>query len=205
MAVLFENVYGLSEAQIGLTFIANGVGSMVGTLTTGKILNSDYQKIKRTHSAKFPYATEDDFPLERARLRLVAPFAALQCMSLLVFGWTIEHHVHIAVPITMTFWTGWTAVSIQSVVMTYLVDAFPDRSAAASAALNLARCEFAAGGTSFVMPMVNRIGCGWTFTVCAGVQVFAVSGLVVQRQYGPRWREEAAKEIKKKTGSGGVY
>ncbi|KAK6697893.1 hypothetical protein SNK05_010743 [Fusarium graminearum] len=42
MSSLFEDKYGLSETHIGLTFIANGVGSMVGTLVTGKILNMDY-------------------------------------------------------------------------------------------------------------------------------------------------------------------
>jgi hypothetical protein len=53
--------------------------------------------------------------------------------------------------------------------MTYLVDAFYDRSAAASASLNLARCLFAAGGTSFVMPMINGIGAGLALTICVVV------------------------------------
>ncbi|KAH8705062.1 major facilitator superfamily domain-containing protein [Talaromyces proteolyticus] len=37
MSFLFKSRYGLTEIQIGLTLIANGVGSMVGTLVTGKI------------------------------------------------------------------------------------------------------------------------------------------------------------------------
>lgn len=41
MSSLFKTRYGLSETQIGLTFIANGVGSMVGTLITGNILDMD--------------------------------------------------------------------------------------------------------------------------------------------------------------------
>ena len=44
MSSLFARIYHLSETQIGLTFIANGVGSMVGTLVTGKLLDHDYQK-----------------------------------------------------------------------------------------------------------------------------------------------------------------
>lgn len=194
MSVLFQDKYGFNETELGLTFIANGVGSMMGTLTTGKLLNLDYRKVKDAYSAKFPVATDDAFPLEKARLRLVAPFSILQCVSILVFGWTVQYQVHIAVPIVCTFLTGWTAVSIQSVVMTYLVDAFPDRSAAASAGLNLARCEFAAGGTSFVIPMINRIGSGWTFTVCVGVQMVALSGLCLQWMYGQKWRQEAMEE-----------
>ncbi|KAF5572852.1 multidrug transporter [Fusarium pseudoanthophilum] len=207
MSSLFEDKYGLTETQIGLTFIANGVGSMVGTLITGKILNVDYRRFKARHDAHIASSnTEDDvelantrkrqeneFPLETARLRLVPLFSLLQCASILLFGWTIQYpyKVHIAVPIVSTFITGWSAVSMQSVVMTYLVDVFHDRSAAASASLNLARCLFAAGGTSFAMPMINSIGVGLAFTVCVAVQGVAVVSLAVQWKFGAKWRREA--------------
>ncbi|KAF5965020.1 major facilitator family transporter [Fusarium bulbicola] len=212
MSSLFEDKYGLTETQIGLTFIANGVGSMVGTLITGKILNIDYRRFKARHDARIASIntgdgvepantkkTQDDFPLETARLRLVPLFSLLQCASILLFGWTIQypHRVHIAVPIVSTFITGWSAVSMQSVVMTYLVDVFHDRSAAASASLNLARCLFAAGGTSFVMPMINSIGVGLAFTVCVAVQVVAVVSLAVQWKFGAKWRRAAEDERSK--------
>jgi MFS family permease len=204
MSSLFAEHYGLSETQIGLTFIANGVGSMIGTLVTGKILDIDYRQVKTKHEARLrqlEIESEDEsvrgpgdsFPLEEARLRLVPVFTLLQCVSITLFGWTIQYpdRVSIAVPIVSTFITGWTAVSTQSVIMTYLVDVFPDRSAAASASLNLARCLFAAGGTSFVMPMVNGIGVGLAFTVCVAVQVVAVVGLAVQWRFAGRWRRQA--------------
>ncbi|EWZ38693.1 major facilitator superfamily domain-containing protein [Fusarium oxysporum Fo47] len=207
MSSLFEDKYGLTEIQIGLTFIANGVGSMVGTLITGKILNLDYRRFKARHDARIASsntaddvepvntrtAQENDFPLETARLRLVPLFSLLQCASILLFGWTIQypHRVHIAVPIVSTFITGWSAVSMQSVVMTYLVDVFHDRSAAASASLNLARCLFAAGGTSFVMPMINSIGVGLAFTVCVAVQGVAMTNLAIQWKFGAKWRRAA--------------
>ncbi|KAK9368314.1 major facilitator superfamily domain-containing protein [Lipomyces kononenkoae] len=154
MSTLFKERYGLDEIQIGPTFIANGAGSMIGTLVTRK--NSRYG-LPAHH-----------IPIEKARLRLVPVFSLLQCLSITLFGWTIQYpdHGHIAVPIVFTFITGWTAVLTQSVIITYLVDIFPNRSAAASASLNLARCLFAAGGTSTVMPMINRTGVGLAFTIC---------------------------------------
>ncbi|KAF5672667.1 multidrug transporter [Fusarium circinatum] len=212
MSSLFEDKYGLTETQIGLTFIANGVGSMVGTLITGKILNIDYRRFKARHDARIASDNtgddveptnaqkmqENDFPLETARLRLVPLFSLLQCASILLFGWTIQypHRVHIAVPIVSTFITGWSAVSMQSVVMTY-IDVFHDRSAAASASLNLARCLFAAGGTSFVMPMINSIGVGLAFTICVAVQGVAVVSLAVQWKFGAKWRRAAEDERSK--------
>ena len=206
MSTLFQQHYGLGETQVGLTFVANGVGSMIGTLITGKILDIDYRRVKAAHVAQDPSTnkeantlspqTDIDFPLEKARLRLVPLFALLQCLSILLFGWTIQfpHKVHIAVPIISTFITGWTAVSTQSVIMTYLVDVFSTRSAAASASLNLARCLFAAGGTSFIMPMINGVGVGVAFTICTVVQVGAVAGLGVQWRWGAKWRREMREE-----------
>ncbi|KAL7814387.1 MFS general substrate transporter [Trichoderma gracile] len=205
MSTLFEQKYHLKETQIGLTFIANGVGSMVGTLITGKILDKDYKKVKAAYDAQHSSQTEtgnaivveaaaeDDFPLEKARLRLIPLFSIIQCLSILLFGWTIQypHKVPIAIPIISTFVTGWTAVSTQSTIMTYLVDVFSDRSAAASASLNLARCLFAAGGTSVVMPLVNGIGVGLAFTICAIVQLVALLGPAVQWRFAARWRRQA--------------
>lgn len=197
MSSLFKDRYGLSEMQIGLAFIANGVGCVVGTLVTGKILDADYRRVK----AKLPTAASDSaddpsFPIERARLRLVPFFSVLQCLSILLFGWTIQYprSVPIAVPIVSTFATGWTAISTQSAISTYLVDVFPDRSAAATASLNLARCLCAAGGTSFVMPMIRGIGVGWTFTVCVAVQLLALAGPFVQYRYAGKWRMEREQE-----------
>ncbi|KAJ5281243.1 hypothetical protein N7478_006615 [Penicillium angulare] len=201
MSSLFKNHYGLSEIQIGLTFIANGVGSMVGTLITGKILDLDYRKIKAKFEAQSVESsspdtqetqtmTQEDFPLEKARLRLVPLFSVLQCLSLILFGWTIQYRVHIAVPIISTFITGWTVVSMQSVIMTYLVDIYHERSAAASASINLARCLFAAGGTSFVMPLINAVGAGATFTICAAVQIVALGGPILQWKFAAGWRRK---------------
>ncbi|KAK3935107.1 MFS general substrate transporter [Diplogelasinospora grovesii] len=204
MSSLFAEKYGLGETQIGLTFIANGVGSMVGTLITGKILDVDYRRVKAPHQGAPPSEAaetgpeDDEFPLEKARLRLIPIFSVLQCMSVMLFGWTIRYEVHIAVPIVSTFITGWTAVATQSVVMTYLVDVFHDRSAAASASLNPARCFFAAGGTSFVMPLINAIGVGLAFTVCVAAQCVAMLCLAVQWRFGTAWRREARQKAQEK-------
>ena len=205
MSSLFKNRYALSEIQIGLTFIANGVGSMVGTLITGKILDLDYRKIKAKFEAESMEMSQsgvegsatppqEDFPLEKARLRLVPIFSVLQCLSLILFGWTIQYTVHIAVPIIATFITGWTVVSMQSVIMTYLVDIYHEKSAAASASINLARCLFAAGGTSFVMPLIDAVGVGVTFTICAAVQFVALGGPLIQWRFAAGWRKKAEQQ-----------
>ncbi|KAB8236906.1 major facilitator superfamily domain-containing protein [Aspergillus alliaceus] len=182
MSSIFNDRYGLGEIQIGLTFIANGVGSTICTLVTGKILNIDYQRMKQSYEASLGAEAAndgtrseddfDDFSIARARLRHVPLFSLLQCPSIILFGWTIQYPDH-------------------SVIMTYLVDIFPGRSAVASAGLNLARCLFAASGTSFIMPMVNGVGVGAAFTICVAVQLVALVGPFVQWKFAGVWRKQA--------------
>ncbi|KAI0404165.1 major facilitator superfamily domain-containing protein [Xylaria palmicola] len=206
MAVLFEESYSLTVTQVGLTFIANGAGSIIGTLITGKILDADYRRVREKHesalsqggsetgSEQSPRPRHDsvDFPLERARLRLVPILALLQCASILIFGWTIQYRVHIAVPIVTTFITGWTVVSTQSIVTTYLIDVFSEQKAASTASLNLARCLLAAGGTSIVTPIINAVGIGWTFTIAvAALLVALILGVGIQWKFGGKWRADA--------------
>lgn len=195
MSTLFLEVYNLSETQIGLTFLANGIGSIFGTLTTGKLLNLDYKRVKQDYASQTEMLETTDrkssFPIEKARLRLIPLFSGFQAVAILIFGWTIRYHIHISVPIITTFFTGWCAVSAQSLVMTYLIDIFQDRSAAGSAALNLARCLCAAAGTSFISPLIRVVGVGWAFSICVLVQAVALLGALVQWRYAQVWRDEA--------------
>ncbi|KAE8395224.1 major facilitator superfamily domain-containing protein [Aspergillus alliaceus] len=144
MSSILKDRYGLGEIQIGLTFIANDVGSMIGSLSYEASLDAEAANDGTRSEDDF-----DDFPIARARLRHVLLFSLLQCPSIILFGWTIQYpdHVHIAVPIA---------------------------SAVASAGLNLARCLFAASGTSFIMPML-----------------VALVGPFVQWKFAGAWRKQA--------------
>lgn len=184
MSTLFSTTYGLSEISIGLTYIGNGVGCVAGTLTTGKYLDIEYRRFKEKYDG-----TPEDFPLERVRLRTMWLWAAVQIAASLVFGWTLQHHVHISVPIICTFFIGWSATSIISIVTTYLVDIYPKKGASATASVNLVRCLMGAGGISAALPIANAIGVGWFFTMWAGIMVAALGLLALQMAKGLQWRQ----------------
>jgi MFS family permease len=183
MSTLFSSTYDLSELHIGFTYIANGVACVAGTLTTGKFLDFDYNRVKSLYEGN-----PEDFPLERARLRTLWLWAGIQIASVLVFGWTMEYHVNIAVPIICTFFLGWSATSIIGIITTYMVDIFPKKGASATAALNFVRCLMGAGGTAAVLPITNAIGVGWTFTLWAGLMLAALGLIILQMAKGQKWR-----------------
>lgn len=192
MSTLFKETYGLNEIQIGLAFIANGVGCIMGTLTTGKFLDYDYRRMKKNYTG-----SEESFPLEHARLRTIWLWAGLHCASVLIFGWTLDKKIHMSVPIVCTFVLGWASTSIISTTSTFMVDCFPKQGASATAAVNLVRCLLAAGGTAAILPIVNAIGVGWTFTLLVGIMLASLGLVWIQMRYGSKRRqrrEEREKE-----------
>lgn len=187
LSSVFKATYNMSDLQIGLVYISNGVGCILGTLSTGKILDADY----RRWTKRFSQSPEHEFPLEKARLRLVWLYGPLQCVAVLVFGWVIDKNVHVSVPIICLFFIGWAATSIQSVVSTFLVDLYPERSASATAALNIVRCLLAAAGTAAVSPCVDAMGIGWAFTLFTGIMLLGSGLIAAQFMFGPRWRQNS--------------
>jgi len=133
----------------------------------------------------------EDFPLEKARFQTLWIWSGLQCASVLVFGWMVDKGVHVSVPIIATFVLGWSTTSLQSIITTFMVDVFPDRSASAVASLNLARCLIGAGGTAAVLPLIDAIG---AYTAITAVQVLASGLIAVQMRHGARWRRK--REVK---------
>lgn len=71
-----------------------------------------------------------------------------------------------------------------------MVDIYPTKGASATAALNMVRCLMGAGGTAAVLPIVNGIGIGWTFTLLAGVLIVSLGMAVVQIMMGSQWRRK---------------
>ncbi|RDW77966.1 MFS general substrate transporter-23 [Coleophoma crateriformis] len=183
MSTLFSRAYGISDLDNGLTFVGNGVGCIFGTLTTGRLLDFQYRRLKKNYTGD-PL----DFPLEKARFQTLWIWNGLECASVIGFGWAVDQRVHISVPIICSFVLGWSTTSLQSIVTTFMVDVFPDRSASAVAALNLARCLMCAGGISGILPLVNAIGVGWAYTLITAVLFLASGLMVIQTRFGARWR-----------------
>ena len=110
-ATLYSERYGLSEFQIGLTYISNGIGSLCGSVTTGKTLNWYYKKqLKReTHARNSEEGEVTIREVQRIELARIKP-AIIPTIGFLVsvvaFGWTVQHNVHIAVPIFLSFFIG---------------------------------------------------------------------------------------------------
>ncbi|OZJ03507.1 hypothetical protein BZG36_05050 [Bifiguratus adelaidae] len=178
VSLLFATIYGLNDLEIGLTFIASGVGCMVGTFATGKIMDRDYRVILRPLEANAPEVKDrgkldPSFPIEAARMRSTWICMIILYICVILYGWMLEMRVHLAVPLVLQAIMGYCTTAIFNAISTLLVDLFPGSSASVSATNNLARCTLGAVATVVVQPAIDGIGVGWAFTVFGIIIVVA--------------------------------
>jgi hypothetical protein len=93
MSSLFASIYGLNDLQIGLCYIANGFGCVCGSLSTGRLLNWEFQRtVKRLNV--------DPKSARRGRLdpRI---WGLVYNVFLIVYGWALQYKAPL--PVVLIF------------------------------------------------------------------------------------------------------
>ena len=194
----FGKIYGFDELQLGLVYIPFGGGSLISAFTSGKLIDWNY----RRHAIRngFPttknrYQDLTGFPIERARLEISMPLLYLAVLSLIGYGWVLDYQTNLSGPLILLFFFGYGTMAAFQVMMILMVDINPGNAAAATAANNLFRCLLGAGSTAVVVPMIDRMGVGWTYTFASLVWIAFSPLLWALMKYGPKWRKEKKTKI----------
>jgi hypothetical protein len=167
---LYNQAYHLSELKLGLCYIANGIGALLSSLTMGHVVDWNFRRhakamgmtIAKGKQVRFApdrcrEANTDSmlsrlqqdlsmFPIERVRMQIVIPGHIIGILGLLAFGWTVKFQTHIAGPEIALFVIGFGISTAFNITNGLLIDLHRDQPAAATAAINFARCMMSAGG-----------------------------------------------------------
>ncbi|KAB5577942.1 putative major facilitator superfamily transporter [Coniochaeta sp. 2T2.1] len=193
LAPLVMSRYGLNALQAGLCYLAYGVATISSLYLVGKtVMDFDYRATARSCGITINVVSGDDiasFPIERARIRSLGYFIVVGIAATLGFGWAIERHAHLSVPLVMLFVCGVTYTAIFNTCLTLNVDLHPTGTGLASVAASLMRCVAAAVGVAILQPMLDAVGPGWTFTFFACLSGLSVPMLLILRILGPSWRK----------------
>ncbi|KAJ6480631.1 MFS general substrate transporter [Mycena vulgaris] len=175
----------LSETQLGLCFLAIGSGMLVGSATSGKILDWDYQRVKRSLLAEKPvHAQDDSFPIEKARMRLMPALLACYAACCAAYGWCIERDVSLVGPLLLLIGVGFFSMALMNAVQTLILDLVPGQGSSD----NLGRCALSAAMVACIELVLAALGAGWTYVLLARVCVVASPLIYVVMRIGPACR-----------------
>ena len=192
----FGTIYGFNQIQIALCFLPMGCGSLLAAFVRGKIIDSRYKVHAKRSGMPLDFNRRVDlsnFPIERARLEVAIPTLALGSACIIGFGWMVQYKVNLSGPLIFLFVIGFCISASLNTVSVLLVDIYPGRAGTATAANNLVRCWLGAGATSGVVPLINRIGIGWTTTFFGLLVVVFSPILWYIMKNGPNWRRATKK------------
>lgn len=196
-STLLSDEYGMSALQIGFSYLANGAGSITGSLVSGRIMTMLYRRQVQKFRTEWEEShTKDEpvdmseFNIQYARLSMAHYASLFVIFPSIIFGWTIQYHVHYLVPIFMTFIISFGAVCYMNMGSCLLVDLFPNESSTATACLNVVRCLLCGVGLAVVDKMILALKPGGTFTLMGGILVLSWFALFALIKFGHKWEHE---------------
>ncbi|GKT47358.1 itaconate transport protein [Colletotrichum spaethianum] len=200
---LFKQRFNLNELEIGLAFLPNGFGTIIGSAIAGKLMTRDYLSAEEAYKISHKYGTTEcftggnlpaDFPIERARLRRLPWIALIFVVATAGYGMSLNfssldsRRGWIALPLALQFLIAAASNAVFALNQTLVTDLCPGKGASATAINNLVRCGLGAIGVGLIDIFLEMTGPGATFLGLALVTV-AVSPLAVIHWYwGQGWR-----------------
>lgn len=187
---IYSQLYGLDVLEIGLCYIATGVGSMMASIVSGRLLDINYRRLAlKQASISNPDDGRESVPVEKARSMVLIPLVTLGACATLTFGWVLKFGVHLAAPEVCMFFVGLGLTGSFICASTLLVDLHTSSPAAATASNNLVRSLFSAAASAAIDPMLSSMGRGWTFTLIAFLLLATVPFLIMLGWLGRRKKE----------------
>ncbi|KAH8122965.1 hypothetical protein ACSS6W_002139 [Trichoderma asperelloides] len=200
---LFKSRFGLNELLLGLAFLPNGCGTIVGSAMVGKLMTRDYKAAevayKIAHSLppshKLPAKNiPADFPIEHTRLRNLPWIASLFAVSTAAYGFSLADPTltskpgWIVVPLFLQFLIAAMSNAVFALNQTLVSDLCPGKGASSTAINNLVRCGLGAVGVAFVETMITNLGPAWAFLGLALITVTMTPLAAVNWFWGQQWR-----------------
>lgn len=194
--VIFDEVYGYNELEIGLVFLPGLAGMTIGGMVAGKLVDRNYTITAKKHGfdSELRDKGEHDlcqFPIEAARYRHCLIFVLFEMLLVIGYGWAVWFHAHPSIPIILQFFACALSTLLSHTSSALLVDIFPDSSSSAYASGQLMRCGLSAVSAAVLQPLVDAVGRGWYFTMFSlFVSLTCAASVVVSQRKGMDWRQK---------------
>lgn len=149
---VYEGQYGFSSVGAGLSFLASGIGMLMGLGIVGNLSDKLWKSAADKGLAR---------PEMRLHWIMVGPGSLLVPIGLFIYGWTAYYRVHWIVPMIGSAVMSVGMIMITMCIQTYLVESFPTNAASVSAANTVLRSTLGALLPLAGLGLYDAIGLGW--------------------------------------------
>ncbi|KAL4927007.1 putative MFS transporter [Aspergillus undulatus] len=166
---IFNPRFNLTSALVsGLFYLAPGAGFLVGSVLGGRLSDHTVKKYTQRRGYRLP---QDRLNSGLIMLSLLLPGA------ILIYAWTLDQGVGgMPVPIIAGFIGGAGLMGSFNGLNTYAAEALPKYRQEVISGKYIIQYIFSAGASALVVPLIDKIGVGWTFTISA---CFTLTGAVL--------------------------
>ena len=179
--VVFSGTYGFNAGEVGLAFLAIGLGIALSAPILGWFN-------QRSLAAR---AAAGGKPVPESRLPQVALSAPLFAIGFFWFGWTARASIHWIVPILAGLPIGISLMLAFNSLATYAAECYHIYTASALAAMAFSRCLFAVFVPLFGRQMFEGMGTAWASSLLAFVSIASIPVPFVFLKYGKAIRQRS--------------
>ncbi|KAJ4132598.1 hypothetical protein NW754_015415 [Fusarium falciforme] len=179
--LVYGNIYGMSQGQIGLVLLCNIVAVTVAALPYFAYIHFVVNASARRGS---PLAPEQ-------RLAPALVGSVLVPIGIFLFGWTSRDSIHWIVPtIGVCFTVGGFAVLLQTIFV-YIGLAYPQYSASLFCGNGFVKQMVAFAGVLWSHPLYDAMGISKAMSLLGALCVLCVSGIFVLYYWGDKLRRRS--------------
>eukprot|EP00877_Chromochloris_zofingiensis_P005829 jgi/Chrzof1/15247/UNPLg00640.t1 len=162
--------YSLSEGIIGVCYLPSGIAGFLGSIAGGRL--SDLA------ASRYPAVPEARLIPATICVIILAP------IGFLTYGWTFHYGTQLAVPLIAHAIIGVNCSVPLPGIFSYLSSKKQSEAAAAASGLQAMIFVVAGVGVSVAVTVVNAVGFGPTFTICAALcfLLACVAGCIIWRK-----------------------
>jgi MFS family permease len=175
----FQEQYGFSASQSGLTYLGMTVGFTISQLTAGSL--SDGYLRRKTRNGELPAKPE-------YRLPILMIGAVLLPTGFIIYGWGLQYKVHWIVPIIGSAFISLGVMYNFMPVQMYVVNSFTIYSVSATGAVGIIRSIITTVFPLAGDPLYASLDYGWGNTLLAFLALTSLPMALIFLKYGERWR-----------------
>lgn len=179
--VVFTGIYGFNAGEVGLAFLAIGLGIALSAPIVGWFN-------KRSLAARIAAGGK---PVPESRLPQVSLSAPLFAIGFFWFGWTSRASIHWIAPILAGLPIGISLMLAFNSLAAYASECYHIYTASALSAMAFSRCLFAIFVPLFGRQMFKGLGPGWASSLLGFVSIAAIPVPFIFLKYGKAIRQRS--------------